>query len=89
MAVLNFNFIQDLLSLHFSSAQSSRPVPFELLKKAFSLYLRMCVHRRVRGIGGRATKDEEGEEAWLIEEMKDIQQWCTDVLLPPLTETTR
>ena len=66
---------------HFSSTQPERSLlPFALLRKALSLYTRMCIHRRV----GFSEK-----EAWFVEEIKDMLKWCTKVLLPQLNGSSK
>ena len=58
-------------------------VPFDLLKKALSLYMRMCIHKaasaKERGSG-------EKEGVWFVEEVTGVLRWCREVLLPAFNE---
>ena len=54
-------------------------VPFDLLKKAFSLYMRMCIHKA-------ADSQDKKEGAWLAEEVAGVLKWCREVLLPMFDE---
>ena len=58
-------------------------VPFDLLKKALSLYMRMCIHKALSGHEGMVS---EREGAWLTEEVTGVLKWSRDVLLPAMSE---
>lgn len=61
-------------------------VPFDLLRKSLSLYVRMCIHKRVESGGEGRTSDEE---AWFAEEVRGVLRWSTKVLLPALSDNTK
>jgi len=58
--------------------------PFDLLKKALFLYMRMCIHKRLES-GGVASD----EEAWFNEEVRGVLRWCGKVVLPALSHAAR
>jgi hypothetical protein len=58
---------------------------FGLLRSAFSLYLRMCIHKRCADKGG----GDSHEEMWFVSEVKEVLGWCAGVLPPHLDETIR
>ncbi len=58
-------------------------VPFDLLKKALSLYMRMCIHKALSGKEGGVS---EREGAWFAEEVSGVLRWCREVLLPAFSE---
>ncbi len=58
-------------------------VSFDLLKKAFSLYMRMCIHKAADSKEGGVDKKEG---AWLVDEVAGVLKWCREVLLPMFNE---
>ncbi len=76
---------------HFISSpqqSSSKPhqVPFDLLKKALNLHIRICIHKKAEkaDLGGKG-----GEEVWFVEEVTELLRWCDRVLVPALHYNSR
>ena len=59
-------------------------VAFSILKQSLSLYLRMCMRKRLEAGGGKAKVSKE--EAWFLGEVREVMGWCDRVLLPVLTK---
>ena len=70
--------------LHFTTSPSERVmVPFDLLRKSLSLYIRMCIHKAADSREGGANEEEE---AWFVEEVMGVLRWSKEVLLPAFSD---